>query len=521
MKTSRKAPPKKKLPKNIERQLLPGFLLVVLAVVIIICFHPLTDYFFAQDDFTLIFNSTYDSASHFLSFLDSSPGQFRPLTKSLYFTIMSNLFGLNPFPYHVVSILFHILNTLLFYKLLRRMGIASLPALTTTALFGLSVAFLNVIAWISCIQQLLGLFFMLLALLLGIEALEKRNMRSMLLSSLAYLLALMSLEQTYGVPLILILYGYSCSLTSTGINKPWRSITRTAIPHLVLLGLYMIFMLIWKHIPEGGPYEFHFGTNILANLFTYFDRVFHFSTVFPFVSSKADSGLTVFHLFIFALIIYNIARGRARQVLFALSFFLLTIFPLLFLKDHAFHNHLYVPAFGMLYLLALAIQDLTDMLSAWNQRYTGYSTAVFIILLSLMCYTIVRVNERNFVRQDFPLPQNFVFRRAIIAKNTYDDIKRKTSWHPQNGTLYMISTGNVTSWYGTNVISSLGKGDALKLFFNDPELDVFFLSRGDTIQHYDPTRSLALIFDDMGYCYTEQEVREQLQRPALEQLQAK
>jgi hypothetical protein len=284
------------------------------------------------------------------------------------------------------------------------------------------------------------------------------------------------------------------------------------------MGLYIIFMLVWKRIPKGGPYEFYFGANILANLLTYFDRVFHFSSLYPFVSGKADSGLTIIHIFIFVLIMYNIARGRARQVFFAIFFFLLTIAPLLFMKDHAFYNHLYVPAFGIFYLLALVIQDLTGLLSAWNRRYTGYSAAVFILLLSLTCYTKIRANETNYVRADCRLPRNFVLRRAIISRNTYEDIKEKTSWRPRNGNLYMISAGNIKSWYATNVVSSLGGGDALKLFFGDPGLDIFFLSKGDTIKEFDPKTSLALMFDDMGHCYTSLEATEKLNRPAIEHL---
>ncbi len=499
-----KSPKKESSSPGLDLLERPWFLLTLLVIAVIVCFYPVTRYFFSQDDFALLFNSVYESASHFRSYFESDPGQFRPISKALYFTLMHGLFELNPTPYHFVSLFLYILNALLFYRLMTKFRIAPLPALATTAFFALSVAFLNVVAWISCIQPLLGELFLLLSMLFGIEALGKSSLKPALLSLVAYLLALMSMEQAYPIPILLALYAY----IETPFSREWKNFLksiRTIIPHFIVLFLYILFMLLWKHPPQEGSYAFHFGANVGANLLTYLDRMFSFSVLYPFVSNIADAGFTVSHLFILALILYNIMRRREKLIIFALIFYLSAILPTLFLQEHIYYSHLYIPAAGMFLLLALLINDFFDALLTWKRKAASLAVLFFVLILSLISFTKVRENENRFIRPHFRLPNNFVFRRATIAKNVWDDIKRKTRWNPENGALYMVALGDVSNWYGTNVIAALGGGDALKLLYKDPELDVFFVNQGDLVEDYRPMSSLIIFFDDYGRCYTLEE----------------
>ncbi|MEJ2720207.1 MAG: hypothetical protein P8181_03575, partial [bacterium] len=101
----------------------PYVIVGLLALAAIVCFYPLTHYFFLQDDFILLDDAAFHPNIAFSAVFDSSPGLFRPLTKVAYFAFMYDLFKLNPVPYHLVSLLLHLVNIFLFFSLLRRFKI--------------------------------------------------------------------------------------------------------------------------------------------------------------------------------------------------------------------------------------------------------------------------------------------------------------------------------------------------------------------------------------------------------------
>lgn len=494
----------------------PAVLIATVSVLILVCFFPITKYYFAQDDFILLKRAAYEGSSSLAQFLGSTPGQFRPLSKVAYFVAMYRLFDLNPFPFHVVSLLLHVFNVILFFRLLTKLKIATSPALAATALFGLSVTVLNVVGWISCVQQLLGECFMLLSLLYGLSALQKPCLRNTVLSIVAYVLAVMSMEQTYAVPLILFLIAFNNSVVNSGAGKIRDAAGKTA-PHLTAFVLFLGFMLFWKGIPSSGDYTFILGGNVVANLMTYLDRVFQFSVIFPFQANVASAGITASHLFFFALVFYNIARGRGKQTLLAIAIFTLTMLPALFLENHVFYLHLYIPSLGILYLLALAFDDFFELLARWNAKVAAHTILGVFLIVSVMSYTAVRTNETSYVRSDFEFPNNFVFRKAVIAKNALEAAEKKTNWTPINGNLYLISISDIDGWYSKNVVAALGRGDAFRLFYDDPGLKVVFLNKGETIQGYDSERSLILIFDDKGHLYTTDDAEKELGRPIIQQ----
>ena len=147
----------KKTPADAGRMFslaMPGGVLVLTAV----CFLPVLTLFFAQDDFMLIQRAVNDPGWAF----DFTKHHYRPLTKYVYFAVMYAVFGLKPFMYHFVSLAAHVASTLLVYRIVLRLGVRPAPAIVTAALFGMNVAFLHAVAWISCIQQLAGGFFFLL-----------------------------------------------------------------------------------------------------------------------------------------------------------------------------------------------------------------------------------------------------------------------------------------------------------------------------------------------------------------------
>jgi len=189
----------------------------------------------------------------------------------------------------------------------------------------------------------------------------------------------------------------------------------------------------------------------------------------------------------------------------SMAYYLLTILPVLFLERHTFYLHNYLPSVGILILVAPVIEDLFKVVREWNRRFVSATAVLVIGLAAVICFTKVRANEKNYLRSDLPLPNDFVLRRALIAKRAFDDIssKGRTESPPKN--LVMVYASE-DGWYKTNVLAALGQGSALKLFYSDPDLNVMFYDKGDTLFGYNPADSRIFFYDYMGRCFTPEEL---------------
>jgi hypothetical protein len=395
-----------------------------LAVLVVVCFLPLTGYFFSQDDYILMYKSTHETGDQLALTFGSKPHHFRPLTKIFYFLTMYRVFGLNPLPYHVVSLIVHLANSLLVFVLLRRFRLSVPAAYIAAGLFALNVAWFHAIGWISCIQQLAAVFFMLLSMWFAIVALEIGRRKHQWMSLIAYLLALMSLEQAFLLAIIILLIPI---LRLIGRYKT-RRVFLTLLPHLLLMLFYAEIRLWWKGVPESGTSEFLYGENILINLITYTGALYEFwpkvGDLIPRVKYTFNEAFYFFGI----VILFNIARWRLAHVLFCVVFVLATLMPALPLKAHSFYYHTYAASFGAIFLLGLIIDDLFRVLGAARLRKPAYNLIIAglaVIVVFAMSYYKTRWNEQRALDPKRSRHGSFVLRRAIIAERAYDDIVTK------------------------------------------------------------------------------------------------
>jgi hypothetical protein len=369
-------------------------LLAGLVVLVVFCFWPLTGYFFAQDDLWLMRVSANDLGEQLSRTFGPAPHHFRPLTKFIYFAAAYRAFGLNPMPHHLVSLLLHVANTLLVFVLLRRLRVPFSPALVVAGLFGMNAAFFHAVGWISCIQQLMGTFFMLLSIVLALAAIERGHAGRLYLATFAYLLALMSVEQTFLAPVIV------SAVLVMGLAGGRHTLRRsfTALwPHYLLLSAYLVMRLL-KGVPGDGRTRFHYGTNILENVSAYAGAMVDFWPDVGTVITLNPLAVTVPQGIFAALIVYHLARRRWREVIFGIGFSVVTLLPALFLVRHYFYYHTYVAAFGALYLGALALRDLwkgLERLRLGGRTRHLIAPVVCLVIIAALSSTKVRHNARR------------------------------------------------------------------------------------------------------------------------------
>ncbi|MFQ5510318.1 MAG: hypothetical protein ACE5EO_00560 [Candidatus Krumholzibacteriia bacterium] len=481
-----------------------------IALLIVVCFLPTTGYFFAQDDFGLMYAANFSMKSSMAITFGSAPGQFRPLTKYIYFRLMYPLFGLNPLPYHIVSLVLHFLNSVLIFLLLRRLRISRVPALVVTLFFALHVGFLSVIAWISCIQQLLSALLALSTLHLALRTQGRSRLFFTTASAVTYVLALAAMEQTCAIPLFLVVF-FLLQDKARPLRERLASALRRTWPLLTAMAVYLLFVFIRRGIPRSGPYEFAAGWNVLSNVLTYVDWMFDLAIEVPFAFNAYSPGITSAHFILLLVIVYNLSRGRGDTVILGVSFYLLALLPVLFLQQHKAFTHNYVPAFGMLYLVAPVVEDLYSVLRAAGPRFARLSAAAIVIMLSVISYTKVRANETSTLGSSGEMRRHVVFRRAVIARNAYDDMMRNAANIYRHGRLLMVYPGEM-GWQGKNVMSALADGDAFRLFFSAPGLDVRFQEAKEGMPDHG-AGSAVFFFDYLGHCYTVEEMRARRQLP--------
>jgi hypothetical protein len=490
----------------------PVIVLAFLCVLATLCFFPLLRYFFSQDDFYLIYRSTHEAGDMLASAFGPSPHHFRPLTKTVYFAVAYRVFGLHALPFHIVSLAVHLGNSLLIYVLLRDFRLSAAPAAVATALFALSVSFFHAIGWISCIQQLGGALFFLLTFVLAITALRDRSWKWQMMSVVAYILALLSLEQTFLVPLLIVM---AAVLGLTEKRYSVAETLRTMWPHTLILCAYAAVRLFWKGMPSEGISRFAYGDNVVLNLAAYLSAMY---TYWPDISNQIPYRtltMTPSHFVLLALVVYNVARLRVRQVAFALIFIVATLLPTLFLVYHFFYYHTYVPAFGAVFLIGLLTEDVFKVIGrGWlaAQSRQLLAAAVVIAVITAISSWKVRVIERRAIDQRTRQLGSFVLRRAIIAEAAYHDLTKKAG--DMTGVRHIDL---VYGWPGhkkaggrpRDLFWAFSDGYAVRVFFDDYDVeDVQMLYAWNPQGDYreEPDRRV-FFYDPAGHCYTYDEMK--------------
>jgi hypothetical protein len=230
---------------------------------------------------------------------------FRPVGH-LYFALMGRYFGLDFPPYMTPVFAIHLINALLLFLLIRKLGVNQWCALAASAFFTLSATAFDAYWKPMYVFDLLCTTFSLGCILL--YACGRR-----VLSFLAFWLAYKSKELAVMLPAVLVLYEY------------WFGARKFKVLILFLLaalnfGLQGIFL----NPNRNNPYAFRFTAHALEQTVPFYARRF---LLFPL------SGLLLFGL---ALI-------RDRRIWFGLAAMCLVMVPLLFLPGRLYEAYAYLP----------------------------------------------------------------------------------------------------------------------------------------------------------------------------------
>jgi tetratricopeptide (TPR) repeat protein len=134
-------------------------------------------------------------------------GNWHPLTWISHM-LDCQLFGLDPSQHHMVSLLFHIANTLLLFWVLKKMTSAIWLSAFVAAAFALHPLHVESVAWASERKDVLSTFFWMLTMLAYARYAKHPSIFKYLLLSLAFVLGLMAKAMLVTLPFVLLLLDY-------------------------------------------------------------------------------------------------------------------------------------------------------------------------------------------------------------------------------------------------------------------------------------------------------------------------
>ena len=152
--------------------MIPVLICLALAIITIITFSSLKDCGFINlDDNIYVYENAYVQSGlnwnsiirAFSSELVEKSGNWHPLTW-LSLMLDYQIFGLNPSGYHLMNLLFHVMNTLLLFLVLHRMTKTLWPSAFAAALFAIHPLHMESVAWITERKDVLSTFFWMLTI---------------------------------------------------------------------------------------------------------------------------------------------------------------------------------------------------------------------------------------------------------------------------------------------------------------------------------------------------------------------
>ncbi|CAB1085155.1 hypothetical protein D1AOALGA4SA_12648 [Olavius algarvensis Delta 1 endosymbiont] len=364
---------------------------------------------FVFDDYAVIvenkhINSLGSSLPAFFSrsyfTIAAGEASYRPLATLSYFLIHS-LAGLNPFYFHLSSVVLHALNAGMVYLLISLLTGGRFKALLAAILFASHPALAEAVDCIAFNEDLLTAFFFLAALILYIKCVDKEDAGAgYFLSLIFFLCGLLAKEMAITLLPVIVLYdltfraGREQPLSVKYVLSIFKDRWFFYLGYAAVSVFYLVlrFLLITH---QGDGVKPHFASLLerllyLPNhLFSFVklalapydlnvDHMFSYPRSFFEISHLAGFfimvGLVVFSLFLFK---------HGREIFFGFWWFIITLFPvynLVQIFNPFAERYLYIPVIGFCLVVPVIVEGIARRLKI---RAAAVNTATLLVVLAI------------------------------------------------------------------------------------------------------------------------------------------
>ena len=302
----------------------------------------------------------------FALFHPFAQGTVRPWSERAFFLAGYAMFGLDPLPFHIAVFATQILNLVLVTALGARLSGSRAAGICAASLWALHSAALEPLGWISCYNQVLCASFLLAAFYFLLRWIETGGRSYQIGMWAAFLLGFGANELNLVFPLLAAAYTFWCA----------RPYLKRILPMAGVSAAYIAAHLLAAPVPESGDYAMHFSGAMLRTLARYWTWSAGPSQLWtpwnvPHWMLMAGIALVSLGLAVF------VVSERRGAAFFCAAWYLITIAPVLPLRDHRMQYYVFVPLIGVCWLGGWALVD------AWNGRLLTRLAAVALAGLYL------------------------------------------------------------------------------------------------------------------------------------------
>jgi len=413
-----------------QKNLMPVLICLALAILTLITFWSLKDCRFINlDDNVYVYENAYVQSglngksigqAFASSELMEKSGHWCPLTW-LSLMLDYQIFGLNPTGYHLVNLLFHILNTILLFLILHRMTKTLWSSAFVACLFAIHPLHVESVAWITERKDVLSTFFWMLTMGAYSYYVENRGLRRYVLVLLFFVLGLMAKSMLVTLPFVLLLLDYwplqrfqeikpDLKVQTEEVNKPadpeykW-SLIYTPLWEKVPLFVLAILSSIVTYIAaqkvgavqsiEASSLGVRIG-NALISYITYIGKMIwpsNLAVFYPYPKLLVSWQVLGSVLLLIAITLVVIWRTkRFPYLVTGWLWYIGTLAPVIGIVRVGVLNmadrYTYIPLIGLFIIVAWCVPDL---LKKWNYRKEILLalSALIILCLSIKTWTQV------------------------------------------------------------------------------------------------------------------------------------
>jgi Flp pilus assembly protein TadD len=312
---------------------------------------------------------------------------WHPLT-TLSHILDCQLFGLDSFRHHLVNILFHTVNVLLLFGVLKTATGAVWPSAFVAAVFALHPVNVESVAWVAERKNVLSGLFWLLTMAAYIRYAKRPAVMNYLLVFLVFALAVMTKPVVVTLPFVLALLDY-WPLHRTG----WRLVAEKLPLLLLSAGLSVITFAVQQSgavVSDFGDVPLGFrAANAFVSYLTYIVKLFvpaRLAVFYPHpfdaipIWKAAAAGLVLLAV---SVLVFWFARGR-RYLTVGWLWYIGTLVPVIGLIQAGAQaradRYCYIPYIGLFVMLAWGLAEVSEK---WRYRKILLGVPAVVVLLAL------------------------------------------------------------------------------------------------------------------------------------------
>jgi tetratricopeptide (TPR) repeat protein len=437
---------------------------VILVVATFIAYEHLRHNEFVYDDHKYVDENTQvqegiNLRSVFWAFTSSHASNWHPLTW-LSHMLDCHLFGLNPLGHHLTNLLFHILNTLLLFWVLKRSTGAVWASGFVAAAFAIHPLHVESVAWVAERKDVLSGFFWMLTIAAYLRYVNRPRIGAYFLMLLSFALGLMAKPMLVTLPFVLLLLDYwplgrfqngrPAKYTNRGghksanIFRQWRvfyCLLWEKIPLFILTAVSSVITYIVQQsgeamrLAEISPLHLRLP-NILVSYLGYICKLFYPSRLAVFYPYPGDSLPAWKPILSFVILVVLSASiiytgRRRRYLLVGWLWYLGTLVPVIGLVQVGAQvmadRYTYLPSIGIFILVGWGAAEFA---AKWRYCSVGLGIAATVVLTGLLSCTRMQVryweNDITLFGRTLAVTENNYithknYGHALVRKGQLDD----------------------------------------------------------------------------------------------------